>query len=56
MRHFREKEMQREDEKSIRAERCVMKEGKMVGNDRERKRERVRRRKGLLTENGGALR
>lgn len=29
--HFREKEMHREDEKSIRAERCVMKEEKMVG-------------------------
>lgn len=44
---FREKEMHREDEKSIWAERCVMKEEKMVGKDGER----LRRRKGLLTEN-----
>lgn len=49
MGHFREKEMHQEDEKSTRAGRCVMKEEKMVGNDEER----VRRRKGLLTENRG---
>lgn len=40
--HFREKEMHREDEKSIRAERCVMKEEKMVGNDKERESEKKR--------------
>lgn len=33
--HFREKEMHREDEISIWADRCVMKEEKMAGNDRE---------------------
>lgn len=53
MRHFREKEMQREDEKSIRTERCVMKEGKMVGNDRERKRESEEEKRAVDRERGG---